>query len=98
MAWLNFIVIIYLIIVNITAAFMTVYDKKAARKHKRRIPEKELMLIAFLGGGIGMYLTMRKIKHKTQRRKFMVGIPVIVIAETVCFIVLIFFFHGGYRI
>lgn len=94
MAWLNGFVVAYIILINITAVCLTVYDKKAARQHKRRIPEKRLMLIAFLGGGIGMYLTMRKIHHKTQRKQFMVGVPVIIIIETICFLLLLFFFHG----
>ena len=93
MVWLNCIIIAYLIIMNITAVCLTVYDKKASRRHKRRIPEKELLLVAFLGGGIGMYLTMRKIHHKTQRRKFMAGIPVIVLSEAVLLGVLIYFYH-----
>lgn len=95
MVWLNCIIIACLIIMNVTAVCLTVYDKKASRRHKRRIPEKELLLVAFLGGGIGMYLTMRRIHHKTQHIKFMAGIPAIVIAETVGILVLIFFFHGG---
>ena len=36
------------------------------------------MLISAIGGSVGMYLTMKKIRHKTRHPKFMVGIPVII--------------------
>lgn len=95
MVWLNGMILAYFVIVNIIAVCLTVYDKKAAKKHKRRISEKGLMLTAVLGGSIGMYLTMLAIHHKTKHKKFMVGLPVIIIIEAICFLLLIFFFRGG---
>lgn len=95
MAWLNMVILVYLLLVNMTAVCLTVYDKKAAKKHRRRISENGLMLTALLGGGIGMYLTMLLIRHKTKHPKFMVGIPVIILLEAGLLGVLIYYYHGG---
>ena len=81
MQWYFYIIIAYLIISNITAVIMTVHDKNAARKKRRRVPEKTLLITAALSGCIAMYITMHIVHHKTRKPKFMVGIPVIFLAE-----------------
>lgn len=86
-------ILIYLAAINISALIITVYDKLAAIKGKRRIRERTLLLVAGLGGGFCMYLTMLLIRHKTTRMKFMLGIPLIVIAQAL--IVLILVKHYG---
>ncbi|MDU3153695.1 MAG: DUF1294 domain-containing protein, partial [Anaerococcus hydrogenalis] len=59
---------------------LTIYDKIASKKFKRnRIRENVLLFFAFIGGGLFMYITMRIIKHKTRHKKFMLGIPIMVI-------------------
>ncbi len=67
----------YLIIINLLAVIVTVSDKRRAVSHRWRIPENTLLLIAALGGCPAMLITMRIIHHKTQHKKFMLGIPVI---------------------
>lgn len=80
---------IYLVIVNILAVIITCYDKRAAKVGRRRIRERTLLLISALGGAPAMYLTMLVISHKTRKPKFMLGIPLIFIAElTIVFVVL----------
>lgn len=71
----------YLIIINFIAILATVYDKRQAIKHRWRVPESTLLLLAALGGSPAMLITMRIIRHKTQHKKFMVGIPVIIILQ-----------------
>lgn len=82
---------IYLIIINVISVVITVYDKRSAIKHKRRVPEKELMLAAALSGCLSMYVTMIIIHHKTRHPKFMIGIPVIFVLEVVAFLLLRYF-------
>ena len=94
MAWINGLILAYIVLMNITAVCLTVYDKKAARKHKNRIPERTLMLTAVFGGSVGVYLTMLIIRHKTKHQKFMAGLPLIILAQAVLIGVLICFFHG----
>lgn len=72
---------IYLIIINLIAVIITVYDKRTAIKHKWRVRESTLLIVSALGGSIGMYITMRLIRHKTKHLKFMLGIPLIFILQ-----------------
>jgi len=62
-----------------------VYDKYAAKRKKTRIPEKTLFLTALFGGSLAMLFTMLVIRHKTGHKRFMVGLPVIALAQAVLF-------------
>ena len=86
---------IYLIIINLIAVIITIHDKRAAVKGTWRVKENTLLLISALGGSPAMYLTMLLIRHKTRKPKFMVGIPLILIAEL---IIIFLVLHYGYRI
>ncbi len=76
-----YIIIAYAVISNLAAIIMTVHDKRAAQTGKWRVPERTLLITAALSGCVVMYLTMRLIHHKTHKRKFMLGIPLIFVAE-----------------
>ena len=75
--------IIYIAIVSLISIIITIYDKKIAGKGKRRVPEATLLMWSALGGSIAMLLTMFSIRHKTQHKKFMIGIPLIIILQVV---------------
>lgn len=75
--------LIYLAAVSIIAAVMTVSDKSRAKKHRRRIAEKTLFITAVLGGSAAMYLTMLAVRHKTKHKRFMIGLPLIMIVQTI---------------
>ncbi len=76
-----YIAIIYFIIISLFAIVFTVKDKKRAIKNKWRVKESTLFLLAFLGGSLAEYLTMKAIRHKTQHKRFMIGLPVIMILQ-----------------
>ncbi len=73
----------YLCIISIISVFFCIYDKWAAKKHKRRISEKTLFVLCFVGGSVAMYITMRLIHHKTLHKRFMMGIPLIIVLQCV---------------
>ena len=73
--------LIYLLVINFYAVVITVSDKKLAKSGARRVPEKKLFITAALGGSLGMYIAMRKIRHKTLHKRFMIGIPLIMAAQ-----------------
>lgn len=75
--------LIYLIVINIISVFVTIFDKRAAISGRRRVPEKTLLVLSAIGGSVGMYITMRAIRHKTLHAKFMVGIPAIFLVQCV---------------
>ena len=70
-------IIIYIIIINLFTFFMMWLDKKG----KWRIPENTLLIFVLLGGGIGGIAGMYTFHHKTQKMKFVIGFPVILICE-----------------
>lgn len=81
----------YLLTVSLVAIIITVYDKRIAGKGKRRIPEATLLLWSALGGSVAMYITMHTIRHKTQHKKFMIGIPVIMALQIIALLVLAYY-------
>lgn len=74
-------VLLYAVIINFISSVLTVSDKKRSIKGHFRISEKTLFVSAFLGGALGEYITMRKIHHKTLHKRFMIGLPLIIIVH-----------------
>lgn len=74
--------LIYFIAISIISVIVCVADKTRAKKGKWRIKESTLFLLSALGGSAAMYVTMRLIRHKTLHKRFMIGIPLIIIAQT----------------
>ena len=86
----------YLAVISPVTVIVTVYDKIAAKKApKHRIRENTLLLLAILGGGLAEYITMLLIRHKTRHKKFMIGLPVIILAEALSIALL---YHYGFFI
>ena len=75
----------YLLLISLISIIVCIYDKKISKKNRveLRIPEKTLMLLSALGGGVAMYLCMLAIRHKTKHVKFMLGIPLIIAVQAV---------------
>lgn len=61
-------------------------DKLKAKRGSRRIPENTLFMFTILGGGVGTILGMYIFRHKTKKKKFTVGMPIILIIEVLLFI------------
>ena len=71
----------YFIAVSVIGAIVCIYDKLAAARGWRRVPERTLFFWALIGGGPGVYATMLIIRHKTLHHIFMLGIPAIMILQ-----------------
>lgn len=76
-----FIIAAYLLIINITGFAMAFSDKRKAEKGKHRISEPTLFFVSFIGGSIGMLIGMRKFRHKTKQKRFMIGIPIMILLQ-----------------
>ena len=76
-------IIIYLCVINVVTFFVYGIDKWKAKRSKWRISEATLIGLAVLGGSVAMYVTMQIIRHKTQHKKFMIGIPVIMVIQAI---------------
>ena len=81
--------VIYLIAINLLAVILCKYDKHNAKHKKRRVPEKVLFTVSFLGGSIFMYFTMMHIRHKTKHKRFMIGLPIIILLQFILIFYLI---------
>lgn len=75
------IIVIFLIAINIIAIILMKKDKEYAQNGERRIREITLLLVALVGGSLGMYYAMFKYKHKTLHNKFRYGVPVIIMLQ-----------------
>ena len=74
-------IIIYMLVINILGFIAMGIDKHKAKMADRRIPENTLFGFCFLGGGIGTIAGMYVFHHKTKKKKFTIGMPLIVILE-----------------
>ncbi|MEK5037937.1 DUF1294 domain-containing protein [Sporosarcina sp. FSL K6-3457] len=63
----------WIIFMSIWAFAAMGYDKRQAKKKGRRVPEKNLWLLALIGGGIGAYIGMQIFRHKTRHTSFRIG-------------------------
>ncbi|MBR6573272.1 MAG: DUF1294 domain-containing protein [Clostridia bacterium] len=80
-------ILIYLGFVNLIGIFLCIKDKRAAKKGKWRVKENTLITLCLFGGSLGIYLCMKLIRHKTKHKKFMVGIPLIMVLQVIFVIV-----------
>ena len=77
------IAIIYLAVISLISVIVCVYDKVISKRDRveLRLPEKTLLILSALGGSVAMYIAMQITHHKTKHAKFMVGIPLIIVAQ-----------------
>lgn len=72
---------IYLCVVNLAAFVLFGIDKRRARKHRWRIPERRLLAISAAGGSLGALAGMYVFRHKTRHRLFVWGVPLLFLAH-----------------
>ena len=69
----------WFVLISLVSVILTAYDKSASWKRGRRIPERTLLICAFLGGALAMYVTMQLIRHKTHHANFMIPLPLFIL-------------------
>ena len=74
-------VLAYLGFISLLTAVITITDKINAKNGSRRIPEDFLLTLALLGGSVAEYIIMKLIRHKTRHKKFMAGLPVLIVIQ-----------------
>ncbi|KUJ62532.1 hypothetical protein AR687_06775 [Flavobacteriaceae bacterium CRH] len=77
------VLLISFFVINGVAFILAGYDKYLAVKHKRRIPENTLFLLAAIGGSLGLLLAMLLFKHKTSKTSFITKFSVIFLIQIV---------------
>ena len=80
---------IYLAVMNVIGVAVMWSDKKRARLHRWRIPEKVLFGVSLLGGSAGTWAGMYLFRHKTKHRYFVAGMPLILVCQAALAIYLV---------
>ena len=80
---------IYLAVAVYNLIVLIIYgaDKLKARNGSWRIPEKTLILLAFLFGASGAMLGMVLFNHKTAKMKFRLLVPLALIVNIAVFVI-----------
>ena len=78
---LTSIVFYFLLGINLLTFLAFGIDKWKAKRGRWRVPEATLMMMAALGGSVGALLGMRVFRHKTQHKKFTIGVPLILLVQ-----------------
>ena len=81
-------ILVYLIVINFISFTAMGVDKARARKRLWRIPESTLFVLALIGGSIGSIAGMHLFHHKTRHRRFLYGLPAILILQILIVIML----------
>ena len=89
-----FLLMCYIVIMNVTGIVVMGIDKARARRHAFRISEKGLFLISLLGGSVGTWAGMYLFRHKTKHWYFVVGMPLILLLQIILCIYLFNYFWG----
>lgn len=89
-------IIFYYLIINIIMFCTMGFDKKRSMmdksKEKRRVPEKNLYLLAFLGAGLGGLISMSYFRHKTKHIDF----AIVYTIATLMHIIITYFMMGTF--
>ncbi|HCR30056.1 MAG TPA: hypothetical protein DIV79_08575 [Opitutae bacterium] len=60
-----------LVVINLLAFGLFVWDKWSVKSAKSRVPEWKLLSITAIGGPIGSIVGMLAVRHKTRKRSFL---------------------------
>ena len=85
---------LYFLLISVITSCITAADKIKAKKSKHRTSERTLFILAFLGGSVGEYITMKLIRHKTLHKRFMIGLPVIIFLQVSVIIIFVLWQTG----
>ena len=73
----------YLVGINLLGFFLMGLDKRRAKRNRWRISEVSLFLPAILGGSLGALLGMHLFHHKTRHWYFRLGLPAVLVLQGV---------------
>ncbi|WP_340645090.1 DUF1294 domain-containing protein [Phenylobacterium sp.] len=81
-------VLLYLAVINLMTFAVFAADKRAAAAGRRRTPERALLGLAALGGGLGAVSAQRLLRHKTRKQPFAGELNLIVLGQAALLVVL----------
>jgi len=85
---MRFLLIWYFIIINVFGVQIMKSDKNRAIHKQRRISEKNLWIVALIGGAPGAFVGMKAYRHKTKHFQFKYGFPILAIIDILIYVYL----------
>ena len=73
----------YIIGINLLTFLLYGIDKWKAQHKKWRIPEDILLFLPIIGGSLGALLAMAIFHHKTRHRRFLIVVPLVLVAQVI---------------
>ena len=95
MGMLGWVLLGYLAVMTVVTFAVCGWDKSAAKKQRRRIPERRLLWCAVLLGAAGSFLGMRAFRHKTRKPPFYWLFPLLFLLQLAVFCWLLFAQSSG---
>lgn len=80
---------LYLICINIITIAVYGINKRNAVYGKWRIRVSTLLTLAAVGGSAGALLAMHLFHHKTRKKKFTIGVPLMLLVQIALFFFLV---------
>lgn len=84
--------LIYIVCINILTFMLFGIDKHKAKNGSYRIRESTLLGFCAVLGSVGGYMGMRFFHHKTHKKLFTIGVPLIFIIQ----IIVLYLLRGFY--
>lgn len=83
----------YYLVLNSLSFFIMIWDKGSAVTNSWRVSERNLWLLGIIGGPFGLYAASRLTRHKTKKRNFRQGLPLLTAIHFLA-ISLLYYFRG----
>ncbi|EKE06701.1 MAG: hypothetical protein ACD_18C00302G0007 [uncultured bacterium] len=78
---INLVLIVYFTLINLITFITFGIDKSKSINNARRVSEKTLWIMSFLGGSLGAMLAMKMFRHKTKKLSFQAMMAVILVIQ-----------------
>lgn len=82
-------IIIYIVAINLITFLAMWIDKRKAKKGSWRIKESTLLTMGLIGGSIGGIVGMYTFRHKTQKPRFVILFPTMLILQIIIIVYVI---------
>lgn len=81
-----YVILLIYVILNVYGLLLMYIDKNRARNNKWRISEKHIWIVAILGGALGTTFGMKKFRHKTKHKHFVILLPILTVMTLALYI------------
>jgi len=85
--------VLHLISINLVTFLAYGFDKNAARKGTRRIPENQLHTLEFMGGWCGAIIGQKTFHHKTKKASYQSFFWAMLITEVLAIYIILKYLH-----